>query len=100
MKIRAKKLVTLAEKSRGLIGADPVYAVYFTTRWGIHTFGMKATIDVVILDEEFLVVSLATLPPNRIYIWNPKHRHVLELPEGQIKKYGIFAGSAISITAS
>ena len=91
-----KLLCGFWEKSVGLIGADPVYPVFFTTRWGIHTFGMKAAIDVVILDTENRAVKLTrNLPPNRLLFWNPWFSRVLELPAGSIKKYKIIFGEKI-----
>jgi uncharacterized membrane protein (UPF0127 family) len=88
--LKVKILQSYWSKSKGLIGADPAYPVYFTTRWGIHTFGMKSAIDVVILDNNNRVVKLVhSLSPNHIFFWNPKYFRVLELPEGTIGKIGI-----------
>ena len=96
--LQVKKLTTLAQKSKGLIGANPVYPVSFTTRWGIHTFGMKSAIDVVILDKGNCVVKLAEhLVPNRIFLWNPTYQQVLELPPGTIKEKKINVGDPITL---
>lgn len=95
MKLTVKTLRTHREKAKGLMGVNPVYPIYFTTRWGIHTFGMKVPIDVVILDEDFCVAITKRLPPNRIFFWNPNYRHVVELPEGEINKKGINVGCTI-----
>lgn len=98
IRLKVKTLRTLTEKSVGLIGADPVYPVSFTTRWGIHTFGMRSPIDVLILDNDNRVVKLVkSLPPKRIFFWNPKYFRVLELPQGTIEKRKITVGNQIAV---
>lgn len=58
--------------------------VDFPPFWcGVHTFGMKFPIDVVVLDEGGVVRAIKRdIKPNRCFFWNPKHRRVLELPTG------------------
>ena len=57
------------------------------TRFGIHTFGMKYTIDVLVLDKQNRVIALKeNLKPNRIFLWNFNYETVLELPYGTIKE--------------
>lgn len=99
MRINVKILQSFWKKSKGLIGANPVYPVYFTTRWGIHTFGVLSPIDVIILDNKNRVVSLQNnLPPNRFYFWNPQFDRVIELPAGTIKKREINIGQTVEPT--
>jgi uncharacterized protein len=94
--LKVKILQTELEKSIGLIGKNPVYPVFFTTRWGIHTFGVLFPIDVLILDDDNRVVDLRErLIPNRIFFWNPKYERVVELPEGIIAKEKILIGDII-----
>lgn len=58
----------------------------FKTRFGIHTFFLKESIDVVVLDRNFTVVKLKkNLKPNRLFFWDPKHLYLLELPKGTIE---------------
>lgn len=83
IQVRARQLNGLWEKSKGLISREPE-PVFFTTRWGIHTFGVRAALDVVILDDTLRVISVITLPPDRVFFWNPKYSNVLELPAGTI----------------
>lgn len=59
-------------------------ALILKTRFGIHTFFVKRTLDIVILDNENRVKKLKKLKPNRILVWNPKFFKVLELPNGSI----------------
>jgi uncharacterized membrane protein (UPF0127 family) len=94
--LNVKILSGLREKSKGLIGADPVYPVFFTTRWGIHTFGVMHPIDVLILDDNNRVVTIRhRIPPNRFFFWNPFYKNVIELPAGEIDKRGIKTGEKI-----
>lgn len=97
MLIKARKLEGF-EKSIGLIGKKNPEPVYFNTRWGIHTFFMKFSIDVLILDNKNRVVALKqNLKPWRIFIWNPLNEKVIELPVGTIYQDGIKNGDKISI---
>lgn len=98
MVLKAKLLHSFWEKSVGLIGAKKISPVYFTTRWGIHTFGMPSPIDVVILDDTNQVVAIKKLSPNKIFFWNLKYSRVLELPAGEIEKKGIRLGDHITIS--
>lgn len=95
--LKVKILRTWIEKSVGLIGVHQLYPIFFTTRWGIHTFGMKSPIDVLILDNNNRVVkSIKRLPPNYLFFWNPKYDGVIELPPGAILKKKIFIGNQVS----
>jgi uncharacterized membrane protein (UPF0127 family) len=99
--IQVKVLHSYKEKSIGLIGAKKISPVYFTTRWGIHTFGVSSAIDVIILNDTFHVVKIAHhLKPYKIFVWNPKYKHVIELPVGDIPKRNISLGDQITLMAS
>ncbi len=74
-------------KNRGLIGSTVSQAIMFSTHFGIHTFGVLYSIDVVILNKKNEVVALhQELKPKRIFLWNPLYSQVLELPAGTIQK--------------
>lgn len=90
LRLKVKRLETLKEKTVGLIGREKIASVIFETRFGIHTFFLRVPIDVLILDSQKRVIVLKeSLFPNRIFLWNPRYKIVLELPEGTIKKYNI-----------
>lgn len=94
MKIMAPLSVKIAsnlgEKIQGLIGKEKPYRLMLKTRFGIHTFGVKFPIDILILDKENKVaVMKKNLKPNRIFLWNPKYDKVIELPSGDISKRAI-----------
>ncbi len=94
--IRVTALTTFIQKSMGLIGKHSVSPVTFSTRWGLHTFGMCVPIDVLILDDDGHVVSLAQyLHPNRFFFWNPKYIRVVELPAGYIRQKHIAIGDTL-----
>lgn len=86
--IKVKEVKNIFEKMQGLIGAHKPYPLLLRTRFGIHTFGMKYPIDIVILDDSFKITTIKqSLQPNQIFFWNPMYKNVLELPKGDIKKY-------------
>jgi uncharacterized protein len=87
LKLSVREVKNLKEKVQGLIGRDEPVAIMLKTRFGIHTFGVKFPIDVLILNNSNKVMSVKeNLKPNRIFFWNPKYKKVLELPGGIIKK--------------
>ncbi len=81
------KLVTSwSDQLFGLLKRSNPRTLMFKTRFGIHTFGLKKPIDVVILDCNFCVVGLKlSLKPNRLFFWNPNFDRVIELPNKTIK---------------
>jgi uncharacterized membrane protein (UPF0127 family) len=89
VQIQVKELSGFWQKSVGLIGKTKIYPVYFRTRWGIHTFGMRCPIDVVILEKNIITKLIKNLSPNRFLFWYPGYSQVLELPAGQIAKLGL-----------
>ena len=85
--ITVKQTHTLWQKIIGLLGTTKPHPLLLKTHWGIHTFGMKYPIDVVILDTSNRIVALKPhLKPNRIFLWNPKYERVLELPAGHTNR--------------
>lgn len=89
---------TVKEKTIGLIGAKKPWPILFKTRFGIHTFGVKFPLDIVILDKNNSVACCkSSLQPNRLFFWNPLFDTVIELPEGTIEKKKIKKGNQIEI---
>ncbi|MBI4096739.1 MAG: DUF192 domain-containing protein [Candidatus Levybacteria bacterium] len=90
IRIFAKEVKNIKEKVMGLIGREKPLSLMIKTRFGIHTFGLKFPIDVLILNKKNEVVAIKkNLQPKRIFLWNPIYEKVIELPEGTIKKKGI-----------
>lgn len=91
---------TLPERVIGLIGAKKPRAVMLKTHFGIHTFGVRFPIDVLVLDKQDKVVSIKqSLKTNRLFFWNPLWDIVIELPEGTIDKKNVKKGDQIQFTA-
>ena len=81
----------------GLIGARKASAFILKTRFGIHTFGLLFSIDVLILDKENKVARMReNLKPFRFFIWKPHYNTVIELPGGSIKKSNTTIGDKLS----
>lgn len=96
--LKVKKLENPIEKTVGLIGRQKAYPVMLETHFGIHTFGLRFPIDVLILDsQKRVMIFKESLSSNRIFFWNPRYRTVLEMPEGTIKKHNIRKGTTISL---
>ena len=95
---KVKNAMNLKGLGIGLIGHKKPEAIMFLTRFGIHTFGLKFPIDVVILDRDNKVVKIRkSLKQNSIFVWPIKYNKVLELPKGLIQKYKIKTGCKIKI---
>lgn len=85
-------------KAFGLINKNKAKSIFFATRFGIHTFGVKFPIDVLILDNNYEVkTSKEKMMPNKILIWNPKFKNILELPEGTINSKRIKVGDTLKL---
>lgn len=98
---RVKKAKTLQDNLIGLLGSSKPYPLLLKTHFGIHTFFMKYSIDVLILDNNNYVKYLKEdLKPWRVYFWNPIYDLVLELPAGSISKEGIIKGDILKLISS
>ncbi len=93
---QAKRAQSFKDKTTGLIGAKPTIAMVFTTRLGIHTFGMRFPIDILVLDKSHVIKEMKeSMLPNRIFLWHPKYDTVIELPKGTITKSHTEIGDTI-----
>lgn len=101
IKLSVKEATNLKDRIMGLIGKEKSFPLMIKTHFGIHTFGVKFPIDVLILNSENKVVSIKkNLKPNRIFLWNPLYEKVLELPSGTIEKKMIKINTPIDICIS
>lgn len=90
--------VNLKEKIQGLVGKDKPYALMIKTHFGIHTFGLKFPIDVLILDNDNKVVAMKkSLEPNQVFLWNPIYEKVIELPKGTIEEKAIRINDRVKV---
>lgn len=96
--LKVKEAKSLKEKILGLIGKEKAESLLLKTRFGIHTFGLKFLIDVLILDKNYKVKYIKeNLLSNRIFFWNPKYNMIVELPNGVVKKNKIKIGQMIEL---
>lgn len=85
----------------GLIGKKEPESLLLKTRFGIHTFGVRFPIDVVILDRQNTIVTIKEhVSPNRIFFWNPLFDTVLELPSGSIEQLKLRKGIKLTFIFS
>ena len=99
IKLFVKKAKNIKDRVTGLIGKEKPESLMINTHFGIHTFGLKFPIDVLILDHKNTVMSLKeNLKPNRIFLWNPLYEKVIELPQETIKKNKIKINMPIDIS--
>lgn len=99
--VKVRRLNSVREKAIGLIGKKTAEATLFKTRFGIHTIGLRFPIDVLILDNKNKIIySKSSLKPNRIFIWNPRYKNVLELPDGFVAKKNLEAGDILTFDIS
>lgn len=86
-------------KNLGLLPYNTPKSLLLKTRFGIHTFGMKYPIDVIILDKNNKVMKLKpALPPNSVFFWNPEYDTVIELPQGTIKQKKVQTADTLTLT--
>ena len=96
--LKVRLFGTKRERLEGLLHAKKAFPVLLKTRFGIHTFGMKQDMDVLILNSECIVVSQKLfLKPNRIFLWNPFYSSVVELHGGFIKKHNLKIGDRVKL---
>lgn len=99
IELKVKILSGFKDKTIGLLFIKNAYPVFIETRFGIHTFLLRFSIDVLVLDKENKVVKTAqNLKPNRLFFWNPIYNKILELPAGEIKKNKIKIGDFVAYT--
>ncbi len=99
--LRVKRASSLIDKTIGLIGKDSVSPLLIETRWGIHTFFMKQPIDILILDNDYIVRRIKeNLSPFSIFIWNIRYRLVLECPVKTVEKYHLSPGKKVRLAFS
>ncbi len=96
---RARKAVSLIDKTLGMILEKNSGGLIFDTRFGIHTFFMKNSIDIIVCDYNNNVVKLREkLCPSNIFMWNPKFNILIEVPENSIRDSKTKVGDRLKIS--
>jgi uncharacterized protein len=90
---------TRAARRTGLLNHDrlePGEALWIVPSRGVHTFGMKFTIDVIALDERGVIIDcVPNMKPWRIRLPRRGTAGVLELPAGRVEASGTQLGHRI-----
>ncbi|MEK7169605.1 MAG: DUF192 domain-containing protein [Patescibacteria group bacterium] len=90
---------TFNEEAKGLLGRKEPAALFFKTRWGIHTFGMNFPIDCLVMNDKLEVKAIREdIKPNRFFFWWPGYKNILELPAGTVSKTGTKLGDVLEFT--
>jgi uncharacterized membrane protein (UPF0127 family) len=91
---------TRAERAVGLLSRsslEPGEALWIVPCRGVHTIGMKFTIDIVALDDDGRVIDrVSRLRPCRIRFPRRGTAGVLELAEGALEESGTELGHRIA----
>jgi hypothetical protein len=92
---------THAERAVGLLsrsGLEPGEGLWIVPCRGVHTWGMRFTIDVIALDESGVVVDqVSGLKPWRMRLPRRGTAGVLELPSGALAASGTTLGHRIAL---
>ena len=90
---------TRAARAVGLLSRDglaPGEALWIVPSRGVHTCGMRFTIDVIALDEKGTVIDcVSNLKPWRLRLPRRGTAGVLELPAGTVEASGTAVGHQV-----
>lgn len=99
IRLKIKEAKSSIQKILGLICKTSPEILLIKTRFGIHTFGMRFPIDIVVLNRNYQVVALKeNLKPFNFFFWNPLYNIILELPNGAIQKNKIKKGIQLRLS--
>ena len=79
------------ERRRGLLGRASLSrsgGILLERCRSVHTFGMRFTIDAVLLDGSFRVLQVVRMPPGRLLLPRRGVRHILEVSAGRAPRRG------------
>ncbi len=92
---------TAASRLVGLLKHDSLASgagIWIRPSFGVHTFGMRFTIDAVGLDEQLRVLKLwRQLRPRRVTGIHLRVKSVLELAAGEIARLDICLGDQLNV---
>ncbi len=95
---RAEIADTSAKRRTGLLkhtGLQPGEGLWIAPCEGVHTFGMKFTIDVVFLSRKKRVLKIRPAMVKRRIAFSLRAYSVLELPAGTLAETGTVAGDQL-----
>ena len=97
IKVKARKSKNFIDSAFGLMFGNTNYPFFLNTRFGIHTFFVRSTIVVYILDDDFIVKRISRVKPRGIFFWDLKYQNVLEVPISNIVNKKIKVGDRVRI---
>jgi uncharacterized protein len=101
---RVAVAATRATRRTGLLNHTSLpagEALWIVPSRGVHTFGMKFTIDVLALDDRGRVIDVVPdMKPRRIRLPRRGTAGVLELPAGWLAKTGTMLGHRIEFSVA
>lgn len=94
---------SLFMRMKGLLGKKRLSrgeGIWLKPCKGVHTFGMRFPIDVIVLDQNLGVIAIISdLKPNRITGIFKKAVSVLELPADSAQECGLLPGDIVEMIA-
>jgi len=89
---------THTSRRRGLLGRDGFEgALLLDPARSVHTVGMKFPIDVAHLDNDMVVLAVATMKPGRVGGLHAHTKKILEAEAGSMHRWGIEPGVQLEI---
>ena len=83
---------------KGLLGRDGMDgALLLKPAKSVHTLGMRFAIDVAYCDNDFRVIDVCTMRPNRMGLPRPKAHSVIEAEEGAFERWRLRVGDHLEI---
>lgn len=90
---------SLVLRTIGFLGRtriDDDEAIWFDRCSGVHTLGMRVSIDVVLVDRNGVVLDVAeAVKPWRFWIGHAKTRSVLEMAAANARRQGVTKGTML-----
>ena len=83
---------------KGLLGREGIEgALLLRPAKSVHTMGMRFPIDVAFCDDDFRVIDVCTMRPNRMGRPRPKAHSVIEAEEGAFERWRLRVGDHLEI---
>ena len=87
-----------AARAKGLLGRDGIEgAILLRPAKSVHTLGMRFPIDVAFCDDDFCVIDLCTMRPNRMGRPRARAHSVIEAEEGAFDRWRLRVGDHLEI---
>lgn len=85
-------------RMKGLLGRDGIDgALLLRPAKSVHTLGMRFPIDVAFCDDDFRVIDVCTMRPNRMGRPRRKAHSVIEAEEGAFDRWRLRVGDHLEI---